>query len=136
MQFEIGAEVVATGMAVLTGLAVWLRRERGEWAKTNAAVARAEADESSDEARKEVVEMMRVEMMRLSAVNAELAAKVNQFQLENVNLRTELATLTVQVNRFQAENAALHADIINLREELKTATEIISRCSTCPNVKN
>ena len=119
VDLPVSGESIAAGSAALVGIFLALK-------KVLRIAAADTTGTKASEATTTIIEMMRMEMERLSKVNAELAKKVNEFQLENIALRSEIAQLTAQVNRFQKQNAELQVEVAGLTSQISEFTEVIS----------
>lgn len=118
-------ELIAAGTTALIGGAFALRKLQSQWVRDG-------GDMAGNEAKRDVIELMRDELQRLSKVNSELAIQVNKFQLENVQLTSRLATVTIQMADLQHENAELSADIVELRKAIADFKAIYANCQSCP----
>jgi predicted nuclease with TOPRIM domain len=74
----------------------------------------------SDTAETEVIDMLRAEVLRLSAQNIDLATKLNSLQVELVTLNSELARMTI-------ENNALHGEVKRLTVEVTRLQSVRER---------
>ena len=119
-------EWVAMATVAILGGALGLRRFQRQWTIEGTDIA-------GNQAKQDVIELMRDEMTRLSKVNSELALQVNKFQLENIQLTARLSTVTTQMSELQIENAKLGTEVIELREAIKEFREMFSACKECPN---
>jgi uncharacterized protein YgiM (DUF1202 family) len=86
---------------------------------------------SNISASKDIVDMLREEVSRMSAVNTELALKVNEFQLENVKLNSQVAQMTEQMVDSKKDNdeqlGRMRQENGELRVEIEALSQAISK---------
>lgn len=132
---EYGTHIASVVTTLVIGGALGMRRAQSKWAKINAEIADAKLEEQSSAAKGDVIEFLRQEVSRMSAVNTALAKQVNEFQLENIQLTSRLATVTQQMTDLQLENAHLGLQIVELRNVIDELKGMFVKCKDCPDFK-
>ena len=118
---ETGTGLLGAFTAVVVVAAMWVRKLKPDLAVGDKVAAIAAADTG-------IVERLEKECNRLSQQNDILADKVNQFQMQLLDLTTENAKLHREVCAMREENADLRAEIRELTQKLKDSNR---DCDTC-----
>lgn len=116
-----GTGLLSAFSAIVIGAALWLRKIKPDLAVSDKVAAIANADTG-------IVERLEKECNRMARQNDILADKVNEFQLQLLNLTTENAKLHQEVCAMREENSDLRNEIRELTEKLNKAANFCVGC--------
>ena len=101
--------ILGSGMLALIALVVGIKKLSKDWKTTSV--------ESS------LINLMHIELERMSVQNTALATELNKLQLELVNLNKELNNLTL-------DNHRLHTEVVALTKEVSRLKNSLGRCES------